>query len=89
MTSPGMSSGRCPLRQMALARDRSWPGTATCSGEGGMIPPEPGPAQVVLPGDTEQGTGFNPHHLMRPDAVEFFIGQGCKVGLGWALMGQR
>ena len=26
--------------------------------------------------------GFNPHHLMLADACEFFIGQGCKVGLG-------
>ena len=33
--------------------------------------------------------GFNPHHLMLADAVEFFIGQGCKVGLGGHLMGQK
>ena len=33
--------------------------------------------------------GFNPHHLMLADACEFFIGQGCKVGLGGHLMGQK
>ena len=33
--------------------------------------------------------GFNPHHLMLADAIEFFIGQGCKVGLGGHLMGQK
>ena len=33
--------------------------------------------------------GFNPHHLMLADGVEFFIGQGCKVGLGGHLMGQK
>ncbi len=33
--------------------------------------------------------GFNPHHLMLADGIEFFIGQGCKVGLGGHLMGQK
>ena len=33
--------------------------------------------------------GFNPCHLHLADAVEFFIGQGCKVGLGGHLMGQK
>jgi glutamate synthase domain-containing protein 2 len=33
--------------------------------------------------------GFNPNHLRLADAVEFFIGQGCKVGLGGHLMGQK
>ena len=33
--------------------------------------------------------GFNPHHLMLADAIEFFIGQGAKVGLGGHLMGQK
>ena len=33
--------------------------------------------------------GFNPHHLLLADGCEFFIGQGCKVGLGGHLMGQK
>jgi len=33
--------------------------------------------------------GFNPNHLRLADAIEFFIGQGCKVGLGGHLMGQK
>jgi glutamate synthase domain-containing protein 2 len=33
--------------------------------------------------------GFNPHHLQLADCCEFFIGQGCKVGLGGHLMGQK
>jgi glutamate synthase domain-containing protein 2 len=33
--------------------------------------------------------GFNPQHLRLADSVEFFIGQGCKVGLGGHLMGQK
>ena len=32
--------------------------------------------------------GFNPHHLMLADGVQFFIGQGCKVGLGGHLMAE-
>jgi glutamate synthase domain-containing protein 2 len=33
--------------------------------------------------------GFNPNHLRLADCCEFFIGQGCKVGLGGHLMGQK
>jgi len=33
--------------------------------------------------------GFNPNHLVLADGCEFFIGQGCKVGLGGHLMGQK
>src|SRR3546814_19017250 len=33
--------------------------------------------------------GFNPHHLRLADACEFFIGQGCKVGLGGHLRSEE
>ena len=54
-----------------------------------MIPPE----RDLRPSGTtrciQSRYGFNPHHLMLADACEFFIGQGCKVGLGGHLMGQK
>src|SRR4026209_2419206 len=74
---------------MALAKGASMAGTATCSGEGGMIPPERDLSTKWYYQIIQSRYGFNPHHLMLADGVEFFIGQGCKVGLGGHLMGQK
>src|SRR2546428_4231352 len=75
--------------KMALAKGASMAGTATCSGEGGMIPPERDHSTKWYYQVIQSRYGFNPHHLMLADAAEFFIGQGCKVGLGGHLMGQK
>ena len=86
----GMSFGALSLEaKMALAKGASMAGTATCSGEGGMIPPERDLSTKWYYQIIQSRYGFNPHHLMLADAVEFFIGQGCKVGLGGHLMGQK
>src|SRR3569623_2945726 len=74
---------------MALARGAAMAGTATCAGEGGMIPPERDLSTKWYYQIIQSRYGFNPHPLMLADAVEFFIGQGCKVGLGGHLMGQK
>ena len=74
---------------MAPAKGASMAGTATCSGEGGMIPPERDLSRKWYYQVIQSRYGFNPHHLMLADAAEFFIGQGCKVGLGGHLMGQK
>jgi glutamate synthase domain-containing protein 2 len=86
----GMSFGALSLEaKMALAKGASMAGTATCSGEGGMIPPERDHSIKWYYQCIQSRYGFNPHHLMLADGVEFFIGQGCKVGLGGHLMGQK
>lgn len=86
----GMSFGALSLEaKMALAKGASMAGTATCSGEGGMIPPERDFSTKWYYQVIQSRYGFNPHHLMLADAVEFFIGQGCKVGMGGHLMGQK
>src|SRR2546429_2044400 len=86
----GMSFGALSLEaKMALAKGASMAGTATCSGEGGMIPPERDLSTKWFYQIIQSRYGFNPHHLMLADGVEFFIGQGCKVGLGGHLMGQK
>ena len=85
-----MSFGALSLEaKMALAKGASMAGTATCSGEGGMIPPERDYSTKWYYQCIQSRYGFNPHHLMLADGVEFFIGQGCKVGLGGHLMGQK
>ncbi|HAZ17709.1 MAG TPA: FMN-binding glutamate synthase family protein, partial [Acidimicrobiaceae bacterium] len=86
----GMSFGALSIEaKSALAKGASMAGTATCSGEGGMIPPERDLSTRWFYQIIQSRYGFNPHHLMLADAVEFFIGQGCKVGLGGHLMGQK
>ncbi|MBW3603786.1 MAG: FMN-binding glutamate synthase family protein [Actinobacteria bacterium] len=86
----GMSFGALSLEaKMALAKGASMAGTATCSGEGGMIPPERDYSTKWYYQVIQSRYGFNPHHLMLADGVEFFIGQGHKVGLGGHLMGQK
>jgi glutamate synthase domain-containing protein 2 len=54
-----------------------------------MIPPERDLSTKWYYQCIQSRYGFNPHHLMLADACEFFIGQGCKVGLGGHLMGQK
>src|SRR5919112_1796710 len=86
----GMSFGALSIEaKVALAQGASMAGTATCSGEGGMIPPERDHSTKWYYQCIQSRYGFNPHHLMLADACEFFIGQGCKVGLGGHLMGQK
>jgi glutamate synthase domain-containing protein 2 len=86
----GMSFGALSYEaKTALARGATMAGTATCSGEGGMIPDERRYSSKWLYQCIQSRYGFNPNHLMLADACEFFIGQGCKVGLGGHLMGQK
>ncbi len=86
----GMSFGALSYEaKTALARGATMAGTATCSGEGGMIPDERRYSEKWFYQCIQSRYGFNPHHLRLADAVEFFIGQGCKVGLGGHLMGQK
>ena len=86
----GMSFGALSYEaKTALARGATMAGTATCSGEGGMIPDERRYSSKWLYQCIQSRYGFNPNHLRLADACEFFIGQGCKVGLGGHLMGQK
>ena len=54
-----------------------------------MIPPERDLSTKWYYQVIQSRYGFNPHHLMLADGIEFFIGQGCKVGVGGHLMGQK
>lgn len=86
----GMSFGALSYEaKTSLARGATMAGTATCSGEGGMIPDERRYSTKWYYQLIQSRYGFNPHHLQLADGVEFFIGQGCKVGLGGHLMGQK
>src|SRR6516225_313151 len=67
----GMSFGALSLEaKMALAKGASMAGTATCSGEGGMIPPERDHSTKWYYQVIQSRYGFNPHHLMLPAGVD-------------------
>ena len=86
----GMSFGALSYEaKTALARGATMAGTATCSGEGGMIPDERRYSEKWFYQCIESRYGFNPHHALLADGIEIFIGQGHKVGLGGHLMGQK
>ena len=86
----GMSFGALSYEaKTALARGATMAGTATCSGEGGMIPDERRYSEKWFYQCIESRYGFNPHHLRLADGIEIFISQGHKVGLGGHLMGQK
>ena len=73
----------------ALARGATMAGSATCSGEGGMIPDERRYSEKWYYQCIQSRYGFNPHHAQLADGIEVFIGQGQKVGMGGHLMGQK
>ena len=54
-----------------------------------MIPDERRYSEKWLYQCIQSRYGFNPHHAQLADAIEIFIGQGHKVGLGGHLMGQK
>ncbi|MSP82550.1 MAG: FMN-binding glutamate synthase family protein [Alphaproteobacteria bacterium] len=86
----GMSFGALSYEaKIALARGATMAGSATCSGEGGMIPDERRFSERWFYQCIQSRYGFNPHHARLADGIEIFIGQGCKVGLGGHLMGQK
>ena len=64
-------------------------GTSTNSGEGGMLEEERAAAKHMIYQITPGRFGFSIHDLRRADAVEFYISQGAKPGLGGQLMSSK
>ena len=64
-------------------------GTSTNTGEGGMLPEERAAAKHMIYQITPGRFGFSIHDLRRADAVEFYISQGAKPGLGGQLMASK
>jgi len=75
--------------KMAFAKVSTMAGTATSTGEGGMLPEERELANVLFYQCTPGRYGFNPRDLIRADAVEFFVSQGAKPGSGGHLQGSK
>ena len=84
--SYGALSKNCKI---ALARASAMVGSATGTGEGGMMPEERAAADLMIYQCLPGRYGFSPHDMLRADCIELYISQGAKPGLGGQLMGKK
>ncbi len=84
--SYGALSKNCKI---AMAKASAIVGTATSTGEGGMMPEERAAASQMIYQCLPGRYGLNPHDMNRADAIELYISQGAKPGLGGQLMAKK
>jgi methylamine---glutamate N-methyltransferase subunit C len=75
--------------KMALGRGFTMAGSATCTGEGGMLPEERDASKRLIYQMTPSRYGLDLEHLRRADAIEIALGQGAKPGTGGLLLGMK
>ena len=84
----GMSYGALSANaKTALGKAASLVGTASCTGDGGMLPSERKASDKLIYQVLPSRYGFNPHHLKQAQAIQIVVGQGAKPGTGGMLMG--
>ncbi len=82
----GMSFGALSKEaKIALAKASSIAGTATNTGEGGMLPEERKNARILIAQYSTGRFGVDEEYLKNADAIEIKIGQGAKPGQGGLL----
>ncbi len=83
---PAMSFGALSKEaKIALAKASTIAGTATNTGEGGMLPEERANAKLLIAQYSTGRFGVNEEYIRTADAVEIKIGQGAKPGQGGLL----
>jgi glutamate synthase domain-containing protein 2 len=86
----GMSYGALSRNaKVALGKAATMVGTATCTGDGGMLMDEREASKKLIYQILPSRYGVNPHHVMMADALEIVVGQGAKPGTGGLLMGVK
>ena len=86
----GMSYGALSKNaKWALGKGAAMVGSASCTGDGGMLPEERDAADKLIYQVLPSRYGFNPHHLVQAQAAEIVVGQGAKPGTGGMLMGVK
>lgn len=75
--------------KIALARGAALAGTATCSGEGGILTEEREAAHKYIFEYVPNRYSVTPENLQKADAIEVKIGQGTKPGMGGHLPGDK
>ncbi len=86
----GMSYGALSANaKTALGKAAAMVGTASCTGDGGMLQSEREASDKLIYQVLPSRYGFNPHHLVQAQAIEIVVGQGAKPGTGGLLMGVK
>ena len=86
----GMSYGALSANaKTALGKAAAMVGTASCTGDGGMLQSERDASDKLIYQVLPSRYGFNPHHLVQAQAIEIVVGQGAKPGTGGLLMGVK
>lgn len=75
--------------KIALAKGASMAGTATCSGEGGVLPEEMAAADRYIFEYVPNRYSVTPELLKAAGAIEIKIGQSAKPGMGGHLPGEK
>jgi glutamate synthase domain-containing protein 2 len=75
--------------KIALAMGATLAGTATNTGEGGMLPEERRYANKLIAQYASGRFGVSAEYLNNSNAVEIKIGQGAKSGMGGHLLGEK
>jgi len=75
--------------KIALARGSAAVGTATCSGEGGILPEELEAAHRYIFEYVPNRYSVTDDNLRRADAIEIKLGQSAKPGMGGHLPGDK
>src|SRR2546428_1126046 len=86
----GMSYGALSRSaKTALAKGAAKVGTATCTGDGGMLTEERKYSATMIYHVNASRYGVTPQDMISGDAVEVVVGQGAKPATGGLLMGQK
>ncbi len=86
----GMSYGALSRSaKTALAKGAAKVGTATCTGDGGMLTEERKYSTTMIYQVNASRYGVTPQDMMSGDAIEVVVGQGAKPATGGLLMGQK
>ena len=75
--------------KIAVAKATTIVGTATNTGEGGMLPEERENANILIAQYSTGRFGVNEDYIRSADAIEIKIGQGAKPGQGGLLPGDK
>ncbi len=75
--------------KIALARASRLSGIVENTGEGGMLPEQRAEAKQLIYQCLSGRLGWNIHDMLKADALEIYISQGAKPGLGGQLMAKK
>ena len=75
--------------KIALARASRLSGIVENTGEGGMLPQQRAEAKQLIYQCLSGRLGWNIHDMLKADALEIYISQGAKPGLGGQLMAKK